>query len=169
MTAGAATAATLGLAKFGQHTVGRLRVQERNELVARAVDRRFMNELGAGRFGLGELANDVVAAKSHVMDAFAILREELRNGAIIRSRFEQFNVHFADGKEGGADFLRRHFLAVLALEAENGLVIFDGFVEGTNGNAEVVDFLDAHGRLTFFVVGVSSHFGGEDSLINLIG
>jgi hypothetical protein len=160
-----AAATALGLAEFGQHAVGRFGVEEGNELATGAFDRLFVDELGTSAFGLGELSFDAVGAKSDVVDAFAILGEKLCDGAVISGRFEKFDVHFAHYKEGGADFLGGHFLTVLALETENGLVVFDGFVEGTNGNAEVVDFLN-HRRLSF--LSVKSSPGGEASLINLI-
>ncbi len=46
----------------------------------------------------------------------------------------------SSSKECGADLLRLDFLATFASETENIFVIRNGFVEGFNGDAEVVDF-----------------------------
>ncbi len=120
-------------------------MEECDQLAARAFERHLVQQPHAGRLRLAELAADIVGGERDVMDAFPVVLEETRHRAVRRRRLEQLEVHVADGEERGPHFLRGHFLAVLALEAQRLLVIRNRFVQGANRDSKVIDACD-HGR-----------------------
>ncbi len=105
-------------------------MQEGDQLAASAIEGLFVNQPHARARGLFELAFDVVGAEGDVMDAAGrILFEELGDRAFRVGGLEQFEMHFADGKERGAHLLRGDFFAVFAFQAEGFFVIGDGLVQ----------------------------------------
>ena len=134
-------------AEFCEHALGGFRVEEGDEFVGGACERFVVDELATGVLGLRELAFDIVGGEGHVMHAaVGIFLEELGDGTFRGGRFEEFEMGFADVEKGGADFLARHFLDVLAFQAEGVLVIRNGILERAHRNAEVVNALQ-HGAI----------------------
>jgi len=129
-----------GCAEFGQDSVRGLGVEESDEFAACAVHRGFVDELATGILGLRELVLDVVGGESDVMDAaVGIFFEKLGDGTLGRRGLEELEMGFADVEEGGANFLARHFLNVLASQAESFLVIGDRILKRSHRNAEMVN------------------------------
>jgi hypothetical protein len=120
-------------------------VEEGDEFFAGSFEGDFVDQFGALLAGVVELAVDVIRGEGDVVDAAGrVFFEEFGDGAVVRGGFEEFEVDIACGEEGGADLLGFDFLTAFAGEAEDLLVVGDGFVEGADGDAEVVDFGD-HG------------------------
>jgi hypothetical protein len=118
-------------------------MEEGDKLVTRSLEGNLVDELGALIFRLGELAVDVVSGKGDVVDAAGgEFFEEFGDRTVIRSRLEQLDMDFSNGEKRGADFLGFDFLAAFAFESENVFVVWNGFVERSDGNAKVVDFRD---------------------------
>jgi hypothetical protein len=147
-------------AEFGEHALGGFRVEEGDELVGRAFDRFFVNELATGVLGLRELAFDVVRGKGHVMHAaVGIFFEEFGDGTFRGGRLEKFEMGLADVEESGADFLTGDFLDVLALQAKGLFVIGDGILQRAHRNTEMVNALQ-HDDVVF-----QKRRGGKDKFL----
>lgn len=64
-------------------------------------------------------------------------------------------------EEGGMDFLGFDFLAAFEHKAEGVLVVEDGFFEGFDGNAQVVDFRDYRGGMMTDLGGMAARGLGK--------
>ena len=139
-------AAAIAGAELGQHAAGRFRVEESDLLTARSGYRGLIQKSDTGFLGLCQLGHDVIGHKSDVVDAaFGVLFQKFGNRALRRGRLKQFNMHTVHIKKGYAYLLGGDFLDMLTGQAEGFFVISDAFVEGRDGDAEVVDMLD-HGE-----------------------
>jgi hypothetical protein len=117
-------------AKLGQNTESGFGVEEGDELAAGAVEGLVVDEFYAGAGSLKKLTLDVVGTEGDMMDAAGgVFFEELGDGTVRAGGFQEFKVDAADGKEGGADFLRGDFFAPLAFEAEGLFIIRDSLIE----------------------------------------
>ena len=114
-----------------------------DELAACAIEWFFVDQFHARTGGLLELALNVIRGERDVMNATrGIFFQILGDGTFRIGRFEQFKVNVAAIEERGADFLRRHFLAVFAFQTQRFFVIRHGFVERFHGDSQVVNFID---------------------------
>ena len=129
--------------KFGKHAKGGFGMEKGDGHAARASERFFVNELDARAGGLTKLAFDVIRAEGNMMDAAGgIFLKEFRDGTVRAGGFKEFEVNFTDGKEGGADFLRRDFFTVVTFQAEGLFIVRHGLIEGWDGDAEMVNLCD---------------------------
>lgn len=134
----------LALAKLSEDAKGGFRVKECHELVGGTFEGNFVDQSRAVGLGLAELVVNRIGGERNVVNARAVLFEKLGNRALVGRRFEEFQVDVADGKKGGFHFLRFDFFAACAFEAQNGFIIGKGFINGSDGDAKMVDFGD-HG------------------------
>ena len=117
------------LAELGEHAKGGFGVQEGDELIASPREGNLMNEAGTLFLCLGELARDVVGGEGDVVDARAVFFKEFCDRTIVGRGFEEFDMDVSGREEGGADFLGFHFLASFTGQAEDILIIGDGFIQ----------------------------------------
>lgn len=120
-------------------------MQERHEFAGGAFKGLLMDEAASAGGGVPQLGVDVGRRERDVMNAFTILLQKLGNWTLGRRGLEQFEMDFAHMKKCRPHFLRRHFFAVLAFEPERFFVVRDRFVEGADGDSEVVNPSD-HGE-----------------------
>jgi hypothetical protein len=130
------------LAELGEHTKGGLRMQKCDKFVRGTFKRHLMDQPDSLLPGPCQLAGDVVGGECEVVNSRAGFFEKFGDRAIVGSGFEQLDMDVTRRKKGGPDFLRLHFLTTLTGQAENVLVVGDGFIERSDGDSEVVDFGD---------------------------
>ena len=88
-------------------------------------------------------------SKCDVVDAFASLLDEAGDCAFRAGRFEEFEFGLSDLEESGLYLLVSDFFDCIALEAENVLIVRNGFVKRLDGDSEVFDVSEFHNR--FFI------------------
>ena len=88
-------------------------MKECHKFAARAVKRLLVNQLHTGIGGLLELTLDIVRFEGDVMDSTSrIFLEEFGDWAFRAGRLQKFQVNVSADEKGGANFLRRNFLAM---------------------------------------------------------
>ena len=91
-------------------------MQESDQFPGRSLGGFLVYQSDSRGGGLLELFFHVIASKGDVMNAARrILLQEFGDGTLRVRRFQQFQMHFADGEKGGAHLLLGNFLAMLAL------------------------------------------------------
>ena len=138
------------LAEFGENPLGEFGMQKRDFLGVGAYLGLLVYEGDPLRFRMGEIRNDVVRIESNVVNAaVGIFFKEFGYWTVGRGGLEQFDMDSSDGEESCLDFLVRNFLDAFAFEAEDVFVIWNRIVNGFNGDAEMVDFLQHNNNLLF--------------------
>ena len=99
-------------------------MEKGDEFARRALEGFLVDEPDTCAGSLFELRFHIVAAKSNVMNAAGgILLQKFGDRAFGMGRLQEFQMHLADGKEGGAHLLRGDFFAVLAFQPQRFFVI----------------------------------------------
>ncbi len=104
--------------------------------------RGLVDQLQADRLRLVEGLVDVLDRVGHVVDARALLGEELADRSIRSERGQQLDVALADVEQYGFDSLGLDGFAVYEFHLETALVKFDGGVEILDRDADVVYALE---------------------------
>src|SRR6266852_3191337 len=73
--------------------------------------------------------------------AARIFLEEFRDRALRIGGFEQFKVNLPYLEKCGAHLLRADFFTVFALQAQGLFIIRNGFIQGPDGNSQMINFL----------------------------
>ena len=97
------------------------------------------------RLGVGELLLDVLAGQSHVVDADAAVFDELGDGRLLRSGFEQFDFGLAQHEERRANLLVGHFLDRITFQTDHVFPIGDCLIKALHCNAKMLDVRYFHG------------------------
>lgn len=98
--------------------------------VCRPVKRLLVNQLHTGIGGLFELTLDIVRFEGDVMDSTSrIFFEEFGDWAFRVRRLQKFQVNVSDDEKGGANFLRRNFLAILAFQSQRFFIGRHGLIQ----------------------------------------
>src|ERR1700737_5061409 len=117
------------LHELGQDATQALRVHEPDAGPVRAGPRRLIEQLGAGRPGLGERRTDVIGRIGDVMHRLAAILQELLHLGRRAQRADQLDTAFPDGDHGDLDTLGLEPLAASRPKAKPSLVELDRLVE----------------------------------------
>src|ERR1700760_38942 len=124
---------------LSEHTGGRPGVHERDARAADAGARLLVDQREPGPFERFERAVDVVDLVGDMVQARAVLREELADGRVRAERREQLDVVLADVEQDRLDALLLDDLAMRERELEAVAIQRERRRELLDGDADVVD------------------------------
>src|SRR4051794_29457840 len=128
-----------GLHDLGEDAAGGGGVQERDARAADAGPGLLVDEAQARGLQPLELSVDVRRLVGDVVQARALLGQELPDRRVLAERREELDVVLADVEQHGLDALGLDGLAVDELDREVALVELERGVEVLDGDADVID------------------------------
>ena len=123
-------------------------MEEGDEFAGGALPGLFVDQVKAGGTAAGEGGFKVIDFEREVMDALAPLLEELADRAVGRGWFEQLDAGFAGLEEDHADLLVGYHFRFGCRDAQGRLEGGDGFGEGADRDADMIELRFHPGILT---------------------
>ena len=82
--------------EFGQNPERRFRMEKGNQLSTRPFNWHFVDQPNPGFGSLTQLRLDIIRGKRHMVDALAVLLQELGHRAVVSGRLQQLDMRFPD-------------------------------------------------------------------------
>ena len=124
-------------------------MEEGDAAVADAGARLLVDQPEAGLAHGAERRVDVVGRVGDVVEARAVPRDELADARVLGERPQQLHMAVADLEQHGLDALLLDGLPMLLAHVEGLRVELDGGVEVLDGDSDVVDAAEQHGRAVY--------------------
>src|SRR5690606_24024417 len=131
-----------GLIQFDQYAVATFRVNENHAAVVRTGGRCVAEKLITLGFQTRDIFIDIVTAETQVVNAAALVFEELDDRAFATQRMHQLDTGFRQREKCSFGFCGFDILSAFETQAEIFEKPFDGFFEIRYGNRDMVQCND---------------------------